>query len=114
MEEHNQEQQHTGNNVLFFLGGMFAGGLVGAVAALLLAPQSGKETRDQIQRKGIELREQAEETVEGTKAQARQITDDLREKAEELQQRGQDVLGEQRERLVTFIDNKNEEVDEPA
>ena len=85
MEEQNQEHQRTDKNVLSFLGGMFAGGLAGAVGVLLLAPQSGKETRDQIQRKGIELREQAEETVEGGMTQVRQIAEDVREKAEELQ-----------------------------
>jgi gas vesicle protein len=87
-----QEQQRIGNNAMPFLVGMLMGGLAGAAVLLLLAPQSGKETRAQIQHKGIELRDQAAETAEGAVAQVRQtaqqITVDVREKAEELQKRG--------------------------
>jgi gas vesicle protein len=107
MENQNQEQQHNGNNAIPFLAGMLLGGLAGAAVMLLLAPQSGKKTRAQIQHKGIELRDQATETVEGAMAQVRhtaqQITGDVREKAVELQQRGQDMLDEQRERLSAFV-----------
>ena len=53
---------------------------------LLLAPQSGKKTRTQIQRKSIELRDQTTEAVEDAVAQAgvkaRQITADVHEQAE--------------------------------
>ncbi|MBU1877645.1 MAG: YtxH domain-containing protein, partial [Chloroflexi bacterium] len=34
---------------LAFLAGLILGGLIGAVAALLFAPQSGEETRRQLQ-----------------------------------------------------------------
>ena len=46
-----------------FLSGFMLGGLVGAAVALILAPQSGEETRAQIRQKGIELRDQALETA---------------------------------------------------
>ena len=65
-----------------FLAGLLAGGLIGAGAMLLLAPQSGKRTRAKIQRKSAELRKQTADTVEDSLAQARakagQITDDVR------------------------------------
>mgnify|MGYP003380975869 CR=1 FL=1 len=51
--------------------GLLTGGLAGAVAALLLAPQSGKRTRTKLLRQGDELRQQAAETVEDAMAQAR-------------------------------------------
>jgi gas vesicle protein len=74
---------------------------------LLLAPQSGKKTRAQIQRKSIELGNQAAETVEDAVAQsrvkARQITADVREKAKEIQQSGQDMLAEQKARLSAAV-----------
>jgi gas vesicle protein len=50
---------------------MLLGGLAGAVAMLLLAPQSGKDTRRQIQKKGLELRDRTSEIVEDTLAQVR-------------------------------------------
>ena len=56
----NKHQELTYNpNILGVLAGMVIGGLVGAVTMLLMAPQSGKRTRVQIQEKGIELRDRA-------------------------------------------------------
>ncbi len=118
MGSQSQEQQHNGNNAIPFLAGMLAGGLAGAVVMLLLAPQSGKETRAQIQHKSIELRDQATETVEGAVAQVRQtaqqFTGDVREKAEGLQQRAQDMFEEQRERLTTFVESGNKYIEVSA
>ena len=118
MENQHQEPQHNGSNAISFLAGILVGGLAGATTMLLLAPQSGQKTRDQIQNKGIELRDQATESVEDVMTQVRrtaqQITGDVREKAEELQQRGQDMFSEQRERLSTFVEGKNKDIKIPA
>lgn len=119
METHYQEEQHNGNNTISLLSGMLMGGLAGAAVMLLLTPQSGKKTRAQIQHKGVELRDQATEIVEDAMTQvgktAQQVTGDVRQKAEELQQRGQDVLDEQRERLSAFVDVKDkEDIEVPA
>ncbi len=46
-----------------FLAGFVIGGLVGAAVALILAPQSGSETRSQITEKGHEIREVGSERV---------------------------------------------------
>ncbi|HEX7541672.1 MAG TPA: YtxH domain-containing protein, partial [Anaerolineales bacterium] len=47
-----------------FLIGFVVGGVAGALAALLLAPQSGEETRALIKDKSIELRDKAAEQAE--------------------------------------------------
>ncbi|MBU0705162.1 MAG: YtxH domain-containing protein [Chloroflexi bacterium] len=103
MDNRSQENGNNAKNVWGFLAGLLVGGLAGAGAMLLLAPQSGEKTRTQIQQKSIELRDQTVKTVEGAVAQARgkahQITDDVREQAGALQQRGQDVIDEQRDNL---------------
>jgi gas vesicle protein len=44
-----------------FLGGFLLGALVGAAAALLLAPYSGEETREQIRTESIALRDRGQE-----------------------------------------------------
>ena len=64
------------NSGLLFFVGLVLGGLVGASLALLLAPQSGAETRGQIKDKGVELKDGAVEglTEVGHRAQA-QVTD---------------------------------------
>ena len=65
MIHENQEFKYRTNPLNVFVGAL-VGGLVGAVTMLLLAPQSGKETRMQIQEKGIELRDQTNKIVEDT------------------------------------------------
>jgi gas vesicle protein len=98
-----------------FLSGFVIGGLVGAAVALLMAPQSGEETRAMIRDKSIELKEQVEQTAADARAQAEQfavdartraesIAKDARIKAEELQKRGQVVLEEQKTRIEKAID----------
>jgi gas vesicle protein len=88
MIHENQEYSYPTSNTLNVLVGMVIGGLVGAVAMLLLAPQSGKDTRRQIQEKGIELRDRTTEMVEDTLAQVRtnanKITTGLKDYGQEL------------------------------
>jgi gas vesicle protein len=93
-----------------FLTGVLVGGVAGAVAALLFAPQSGEETRQQIQQKAAELRDQTTSTVENTVAQvqsrASQLKTDIGEKATNLKQQGQDVLVEQLSSAAKKIQGK--------
>lgn len=53
-----------------FLAGFVIGGLIGAGVALLMAPQSGEETRALITDKSIELRDRAAETATDYQAKA--------------------------------------------
>jgi gas vesicle protein len=71
MIHENQEYKYHTNNTFGVLVGMLIGALAGAATMLLLAPQSGKDTRMQIQKKGIELRDRTTEMVEDTIAQVR-------------------------------------------
>jgi len=82
-----------------FLAGFVVGGLVGAAAALLLAPQSGEETRTLIRDKSIELKGQVETTASEARAKAERIAQDAKTRAEDLQKRGQILLEEQKARL---------------
>jgi gas vesicle protein len=108
MDNRDHEHDNDVNQVGGFFAGLLVGGLAGAVAMLLLAPQSGKRTRAQIQLKSIELREQTTEAVEDalkqTRTKGRQIRADVREKADELQQRGQAALDEQKENWSALVE----------
>lgn len=107
MASHRPEHGSDAKNLWCFLAGLLAGTLVGAAAMLLLAPQAGKKTRSQIKRKGAELREQTVDAIEEPLAQARakagQITDDVRAKTDELEQRAQVVLDEQGKRVASAV-----------
>jgi len=99
MINENLEYKHSTNNVLNVLVGVLVGGLAGAVTMLLLAPQSGKRTRMQIQEKGIELRDRATGIMEDAVAQVRlngnKLARDGRRKANELLHQGQNLVAEQ-------------------
>lgn len=92
MIHENQEIKYTSNNTLGVLGGMLIGALAGAAAALLLAPQSGRDTRKQIQDKSIELRDRTTELVDDTMAKVRTNASKI---TMDLKSRGQEVAAEQ-------------------
>jgi len=99
----NENQQpvivYRKSNALGVLVGMLVGGLTGAVTMLLVAPQSGKETRRQIQEKGIELRDRTTEIVDDVVTQVRldmnKFNANGRQKANELVAQGQGIVVEQ-------------------
>lgn len=68
-----------------FLTGLLAGAAIGGIIALLYAPKSGKETRDQIKKKFSEL----EKELDNIKGKAGQKTgklkQDLAQKIADLQ-----------------------------
>jgi gas vesicle protein len=103
MVNENQEPKYHNNNILSVLAGLLIGGLAGAVTMLLLAPQSGEDTRIQIQEKGIELRDQATGMMEDAMAQVRmdrkKITMGGRQKTKELLQQGKALVVEQLEHV---------------
>ncbi len=85
-----------------FLIGFIIGGLTGAAVSLIMAPQSGEETREYLRERAIELREKAQETAATTADQVGSRASEVRERAGDLRQRGQVVLEEQ----VNKITNK--------
>jgi gas vesicle protein len=66
-----------------FLIGFVVGGVAGAVAALLLAPQSGEETRALIKDKSIELRDKAAEQAELVASKANEFADQAKTRGKE-------------------------------
>lgn len=110
-----------------FFSGLVIGGLVGAAVALMLAPQSGEETRAQIRQRSIELRDQAyeaaddarrraEEAAVEARSRAEKLAAEARARADELQERGKTTIAEQREKIVTRFGRKSAggEVELPA
>jgi gas vesicle protein len=100
--QENEPDSNSAHTVLTLFVGLLIGGLVGAAAMLLLAPQSGKRTRAKIQQKSIELRDQTTEAVEDMVEQAtdkiHQTEAVVRKQAKELEQRGQEMFDDQKKR----------------
>jgi gas vesicle protein len=89
-----------------FLVGFIVGGLTGAVAALLFAPQSGEETRAVIKERSIELRDKATEEAEAAWKRAETAAIEAREKSEELIKQAR----EQSEELMKQARSQSEEI----
>ncbi len=94
-----------------FLVGFVVGGLTGAIAALLLAPQSGEETRGVIKERAIELADKASTTMgevytsaEAAAADAVKRAEVLlaqaKETASEIQKKGAVVIEEQKAKIT--------------
>jgi len=77
-----------------FLAGLLLGALVGAAAALLLAPQSGEETRTLIRERGIELKDQADEVTAEARKRAEEFQVQAKDKAAEFQTKVQEAVDE--------------------
>jgi gas vesicle protein len=103
MDKHTFEQETNVKNPGGFFAGLFLGGLAGAVTALLFAPQSGEETRQQIQQKAAQLSDQTTAKVEDVVSQVRTKTGEVKatvsDKAKELKKQGQEVLVDQLDRV---------------
>jgi gas vesicle protein len=108
MSNHRQQRSYIVNNARGFFAGLLLGSLIGAVAMLLLAPQSGEKTRAKIQEEGRGLRDQVSDTVEDVvlpaRSKARRVMADVRRQAKDLEQRGQDMVDEQEEIVSQVVD----------
>jgi gas vesicle protein len=95
-----------------FLTGFIVGGLAGAVAALLLAPQSGEETRAIIKERSIELRDKATVEAEEAWKRAEVAAMDARQRADELAKQvmaqGEEISIKARTRGKELVENAKE------
>ncbi len=96
--------------VLNFLAGMGLGALIGAVAALLLAPKSGSETRQDIV-----------SATEDFRVKANKAVNDISQSSEELVKKSKDLLESTKERVQQAVDagkqaisSKKEQMSEDA
>ena len=92
------------NNFGGFIAGLLIGALAGAATMLLMAPQSGEETRRQISEKTGELKDRVAETADEARQRAASKMDDVRGRVGEMQQRGQEMLEEQRTRVTDAVE----------
>lgn len=90
MSHHEDEEKSV---VLNFLAGMGLGALIGAATALLLAPKSGKETRQDLKNVTDELRVKADKVIH-----------DLSDSGEELVKKSREILESTKQKVQQAID----------
>jgi gas vesicle protein len=80
---------NVGSKVTFFLVGLGIGALVG----ILFAPKSGEETREFLSKKAEEGRDYAQRKAR-----------ELRERAEEVLERGKEIAGKQKDSISAAVE----------
>ncbi|MEW5958760.1 MAG: YtxH domain-containing protein [Chloroflexota bacterium] len=91
-----------------FFAGLVIGGLVGAALALLLAPQSGEETRAQIRDKSLEYKDRAEEGVLVAREKAQKQIASLQDQVSSLQQQVASLQEKSRAQMTTLQEKGKE------
>lgn len=75
-----------------FLAGFIVGGAIGAIAGILLAPKSGKETRELLANSAKEAASKADETVKEIQTKADNVVEEMQRKGEEIREKLQNLL----------------------
>jgi len=110
------------NQIEGFMKGILLGGVIGAVIGILYAPKSGRETREDINRKAEELLTKAREEYEATlkksskayeaavkqlkhlESSTKQKVGEMEEKVDELAELGKEALHDTKGRLTKAVD----------
>lgn len=95
-------------------GGLLMGAAVGLTAGILLAPRSGKETRDEIKAKAVEAQEKTQEMLEQTKERVEQIYEQGREMVAEKRDWAAETIESGREALMGLKEDVKKDTKELA
>lgn len=79
-----------------FLSGFIVGGALGAIAGILLAPQSGEETRDFLCDTSKDLAKKTDKTVKEIQDKADIVVSDLQQKGDEIMEKIQTLINKQK------------------
>ena len=80
------------------------GGAIGAAIALLYAPQSGRETRKDIQRTARRVKNEAVDLVEDTIDRVDDFVDETKDRVTELIDRGVELSGAAKKEIIKTLD----------
>lgn len=80
-----------------FLAGFVVGGALGAIAGILLAPQSGEETRDLLCDASKDVVSKTDKTVKDIQEKADMVVSDMQKKGDEIMEKIQSLINKQHE-----------------
>lgn len=84
-----------------FIGGLVLGAVVGAAAALLLAPSSGEDTRELIRSEGFALKQRGQD-----------FSDDRMHEAQQMVKQGQKDVSNARARMDSAMQDQKDHLQE--
>lgn len=100
------------NNNTVFIAGFVIGGLVGATLALLLAPNSGQETRARLKNKGFELKDLTVKRAQDVGHRAQGQVAAWQEKGKETLEKGKhsavEAFGHGKEQVIEALSHKKD------
>lgn len=94
MTQHMEKEK----NAMSVMTAFIVGGLIGAGIALLMAPQSGEDTRKLIKQQAEETRHRAETAADDLIHQTREKAEDLRKQGKQMAERGRSTVEEELKR----------------
>ena len=86
--EQSEYEPNSGSWLLTFI----LGGLIGAAVALLVAPKSGRQTREQLKDIAQEARERVKDMTQDAKERAEDYYEQAKSKMSDAKQKGSDVF----------------------
>ncbi len=95
------EDNSRGDNRLMFL---LVGSAIGAAVGMLVAPRSGRETREQIKTKIKEQTEALQSEVKSAQEQFVKAKGKIEDETQRLLRRGKDFLGREQDSVAAAID----------
>jgi gas vesicle protein len=104
-KEYEEHEEHSGGG---YFRGLVTGVLVGAAAALLMAPKRGEEMRQELAEGAGRFREKADEL----KGRAEGLSTRVSETAQELKERGQHLMDSAVERGTAVVEHAQQEAGE--
>ena len=83
-----------------FCAGVAIGTAIGAIAGVLLAPQSGEETREALGSMAKDVAKKTDRTVKDIQDKADSIVSDMQEKGDEIIEKIQELINKQKEEIA--------------
>lgn len=83
-----------------FLAGFIVGGALGAIAGILLAPQSGEETRELLSDASKDVVKKTDKTVKDIQDRADTVVSELQQKGDEIMEKIQSLINKQKGEAV--------------
>jgi gas vesicle protein len=91
MTQHMEKEK----NAMSVMTAFIVGGLIGAGVALLMAPQSGEDTRKLIRQQADETRQRAEAAADDLLLQTKEKAEDLRKQGKQVAERTRSTVEEE-------------------